>query len=79
MAYDAAARAVMLFSGMRAREGLADTWTWDGSNWNEQFPVPHPGARADEAMAYDPATRTVVLFGGELFRGGFDHDTWTWG
>jgi hypothetical protein len=43
---------------------LGDTWTWDGSTWTQQHPVPSPSARTDASMAYDAATGTVVLFGG---------------
>jgi hypothetical protein len=78
MAYDAATGTVVLFGGFRTVRLWADTWTWDGSTWTQQHPVPSPSARTAASMAYDAATSTVVLFGG----GGKRHllnTTWTWG
>ena len=59
---------------------LNDTWTWDGSNWTQQFPsVSPPGRRFDtQGMTYDAATHTVVFFGGIESDDSVLGDTWTW-
>ena len=73
MAYDANGT-VVLFGGY----GLGDTWTWDGSDWSEQFPPVSPSPRHDAAMTYDASTGDVVLFGGQSDNGTLLNDTWTW-
>ena len=90
MAYDPAARTMLLFGGFSDRTGsagyLGDTWIWNGTTWRKLSPSASPPARTGASMAYDAATRTVLLFGGEgkLSRGpdgGSDgelSDTWSW-
>lgn len=44
IAYDAANGTVVLFGGSASPGNyLADTWTWDGSNWTKQSLAPQPG------------------------------------
>ena len=83
LVYDAALGQLVLFGG----EGtgaqslpLADTWTWDGTNWTQQHPATSPSARLNMSMAYDATTRTVVLFGGDDQKAPVPTlaDTWTW-
>jgi hypothetical protein len=78
MAYDAARREVVLFAG--GGGGLSDTWTWDGSTWNEQHPSSSPPFRASPSLAYDAVAKVVVLFGGQqgIEDVKYLHDTWTW-
>ncbi|MGC9945092.1 MAG: kelch repeat-containing protein [Bryobacteraceae bacterium] len=84
MAYDAAARKVVLFGGTQGRHALGDTWTWDGQakTWTQQFPASSPSPRRT-MMVYDEATKTIVLFGGDaggiLPKDTFYNDTWIWG
>lgn len=75
MAYDAAHRQVVLFSG----DTISDTWLWDGHTWHQAHPPTSPPARSAASMAYDAATRQVVLFGGVGVNGATLGDTWTWG
>jgi hypothetical protein len=79
MAFDAATGDVVLFGGSQTAgtSYLADTWTWDGSDWTQQLSATSPPAGYGTSMAYDAATSTVVLFGGE---DGVtdDSDTWSW-
>lgn len=84
MAYDAAARTVVLFGGINSAGELGDTWTWDGvaKTWTQQSPDASPAPRL-APLAYDPATRSVVLFGGGIEHppasGGTAYgDTWNW-
>jgi len=89
MTYDAATSTVVLFGGFVTYDQfggggnyLADTWTWNGTNWNEQSPATNPPARYLDTMTYDAATSDIILFGGaEPQPGGgyvLDGDTWTW-
>ncbi len=80
MAYDAASKQLVLFSGagtLGAPED--DTWIWNGVAWHQVRPATSPPARTDAAIAYDPAIDKIVLFGGwkpgENAKYG---DTWTW-
>src|SRR5262249_42735585 len=43
---------------------LADTWTFDGTNWTLALPLTSPPSRQGHAMAWDPLGQRVVLFGG---------------
>ena len=83
-AFDPATENVVLFGGAAGAEPtaatVADTWTWNGTTWTEQFPATSPPAREGASMADDPATGNVVLFGGNGAWGGIAYlaDTWTW-
>jgi hypothetical protein len=85
MAYDPAARTVVLFSGVGAGAGggalLDDTWTWNGSGWTELHPASAPPFRSGGMLAYAPATRQLVLTGSEFpgYEGATPlGNTWTW-
>lgn len=68
MAYDGGLGKVVLFGGGYSEAGIAydtaDTWTWDGSTWEQLSPVNSPPARRIAKMAYDAANGQIVLFGG---------------
>ena len=71
MAADSIAGSIVLYGGIDASGGqsqlaLDDTWTWTGSNWQQQTPVTTPGGRARHAMVYDLVRQVTVLFGGRL-------------
>lgn len=73
MIFDAARGKVVLFGG-RDRGGVrGDTWTFDGTFW-EQIDSGPPRARA--AMAYDAIRGVTVLFGGETSSTGTSDETW---
>jgi hypothetical protein len=84
MAYDAASQRVVLFGGVHfTRTGLGstlfgDTWTWDGTDWQQRSPTSNPSPRHEATMAYDPERRVVVLFGGYGRPNEFFYDTWAW-
>jgi hypothetical protein len=83
LVYDAAQGQMVLFGGKGAgaqSSPLADTWTWNGTDWTQQHPVTTPSARLNMSMAYDAATRSVVLFGGDDQKAPVPTlaDTWTW-
>ena len=79
MVYDAARATVVLFAGSVGRDGLAQTWAWDGAAWTlrHQFDGDGLAGRVDVAMAYDAGTARVVLFGGRD-EGGLSGQTWLW-
>ncbi len=80
-AYDAARAVTVVFGGLNASGGLADTWEWDGSGWRDRTPADpasSPSARRS-AMAYDPERGVVVLFGGSDDQNHvYVDDTWEW-
>lgn len=79
MAYDEATGNMVLFGGTRTTHGvLNDTWTWNGSNWTEQWPETSPSPRKGASMTYDAATGNLVLFGGASRTNVEFGDTWIW-
>jgi hypothetical protein len=79
MTADEQRHVVTLFGGGHtAANPESDTWTWDGSDW-QQVEDTGPSARTGHAMTYDRARAVAVLFGGN----GADlktsfGDTWEW-
>jgi cysteine-rich repeat protein len=86
MAWDGARNRVLLFGGANGSnvfDVLADTWSWDGTNWSKDVDGPtstvaSPTKRQEAAMAYDPIRKHVVLFGGASDTNVPLFDTWTW-
>jgi hypothetical protein len=67
MAYDPATEQVVLFGGVTdfpEASFFDDTWTFNGTTWQEQSPVTSPSAGATGSMVYDSALGEVVFFGG---------------
>jgi len=66
MAYDPAMGKIVLFSGYSGSSEYFydDTWTWDGSNWQQMNPPTSPPPRALAAIAYDGSLNELMLFGG---------------
>ena len=64
---------IVMFGGSNGTD-LADTWTWNGSNWTS-LSVTGPAARAGAtATAWNGG---IVLFGGSA-ASGYVADTWVW-
>jgi len=84
MAFDESAGDIVLFGGssfpFEAGAAFGDTWTWNGTNWTQQFPPVSPSPRVWSNMVYDPVNKRVLLFGGSDTPGGDDafNDTWAW-
>ena len=53
---------------------FANTWAWDGKEWNETLSRPLP-SRADGRSVYDSQYARVILFGG-IENSNFLNDTW---
>jgi len=81
MAYDPDRNLTILFGGQGDTGGdlepLGDMWIWDGTDWQQQFPVHLPSARIGANMVYDEARHAMILFGGGA-GGGLHDDTWIW-
>ena len=87
MTYDAALGKLLLFSGVRGDEScqaastwiLQDSWTWDGTAWEQLHPASLPPGRSFGSMGYDAARRSTLLFGGGAPNSDPTRlDTWTW-
>jgi hypothetical protein len=64
--YFAATQQSVLFGGaiLNSSSFLADTWTWDGTNWTLIPPANSPSPRDGAMIAYDTVRQQAVLFGG---------------
>jgi len=73
MVYDQAHRVVLLYGGVDTHGGTipcgvdvgnrscsADTWTWDGTNWNQLHPSTSPSPFFP-SIAYDATSASVIL------------------
>ena len=75
LAWSSLGQRVLLFGGL-GPPNLADTWTWNGSDWESRQPAHSPSPRHGAAMAEDPAGG-VLLFGGTDGTNWFG-DQWHW-
>jgi hypothetical protein len=78
MAFDPRNMQTVLFGGSSNNSfGFAETWTWDGTNWQKKLPANSPPGGYWAAMADDG--QELILFGGfSLSAGGLSNDTWSW-
>jgi len=82
MAYDAKDGVTEMFGGDHVEAFLLgpinDTWTWDGTNWTQDWTAAAPSARAGQSMVYQSGSGSTLMFGGsdELNPGTFPTDTW---
>ena len=63
MAFDPTRGVIVMFGGRNASGLLADTWEWDGSDW-QQVVTNQVTGRRHFAMGYDPLAGVVVRYGG---------------
>jgi Kelch motif len=71
MAFDPINENVLLFGGSvpvapNSSTAANDTWSWDGSSWQQHQPATPPFLRFGARIVCDSARRRVVLFGGSL-------------
>jgi hypothetical protein len=84
MAFDEAHGYVVLFGGFQSDQDHMwnDTWIWNGTTWQQQFPATSPTNRAGAALAYSPEAGGILFFGGaERQTDGsefFKNDMWLW-
>ena len=74
MAFDEARGQMVLFGGPSMSN---DTWTYDGTDWQQRSPTRVPVGRDQHCMAYDPIRQRVLMYGGRQYLGTLD-DTWEW-
>ncbi|MEZ4365026.1 MAG: DUF4215 domain-containing protein [Kofleriaceae bacterium] len=60
---------------VRPGTGVAETWSFDGTGWEQLAPATSPPSRYDHRVVYDSARDRLVLFGG-TGAGGPLADTW---
>lgn len=80
MAFDAVRREVVLFGGdgdLYHVSVYADTWSFDGEQWNRNSTPSTPGRLTRHAMAYDESRGLVVISGGKK-SGNTQPDEKTW-
>jgi hypothetical protein len=58
--------------------GVNETWSWDGSKWQQIKPSSSPDGRQSSSLALDPVHGQLILFGGISLTRGILKDTWTW-
>jgi len=85
-AFDRRSGRLLLFGGHDYEDAFADTWAFDGREWELLQPLDpegdgDPAGRAEHSMAWDPVSERVVLYGG--WAGDPDDrralgDTWAW-
>ena len=74
LAYNSAQQQVVLFGGLSGSNLVQDTWTWNGSEWN-QLTNGGPSSRELHSLSYDSLQDKVLLFGG--FQGSsYLNDLW---
>jgi len=87
MAFDEARGKAVLFGGLFVQSPgpppvvhpVADTWLWDGSNWQQLALTTFPSRRVRGSMVFDGARQKIVLFGGcsDNACASLLNDTWT--
>ena len=87
MVFDQALGRIVLFGGASTNPDATsaspavfdDTWSFDGTTWQQLHPTTVPSGRFLAQMTYDSATQQIVLFGGALNTTSDANDTWTFG
>jgi hypothetical protein len=69
MAYDAAAKKIVLFGGDGWDRIYGDTWVYDCATrrWERRFPAAAPAPRAGNALVYLPQSKKILLIGGYAY------------
>ena len=69
MAYDAAAKKIVLFGGDGWDRLYGDTWVYDcvRRRWEQRFPESSPTPRAGSALVYLPKSEKILLIGGYAY------------
>ena len=82
MAFDSARGKSVLFGGSTVVFTFVaanDTWEWDGTMWDQKFPLGSiPIARAEHAMTYDSSRHQTILFAGLDESYNRLSDAWEW-
>lgn len=69
LAYDPLRQRTVLFggrNGFTAQDQFADTWEWDGANWQQLSPLVAPPPLLEPSMHFDPASGGLLMVGTEI-------------
>lgn len=64
MVYDPVNKKIVLFGGDQLDQTVADTWVFDGKQWEQKRPPLSPSPRAGHALLWLPKSKKVLLLGG---------------
>jgi hypothetical protein len=64
MVYDPIGKKIILFGGDQLDQTIADTWTFDGKQWEQKSPSINPSPRAGHALLWLPKAKKILLLGG---------------
>lgn len=80
MVTDPATNKILLFGGASGATSkvLDDTWTWDGSQWEELTPQASPPPRQEATVAPFARIGKSILLGGLDSSGRLLNDAWQW-
>jgi hypothetical protein len=87
LVWDAAHHVDVLFGGSGDGGPFTDTWTWDGTGWQQLHPADSPPPMATAAAAFDPDQGRLVLVGepatstapgSSMVSRGARLETWSW-
>src|SRR5262249_4219012 len=67
LGFDPVTQRLVLFGGYRnaTLTSLDDTWTWDGSNWQQLTPATRPSGRRAAQLVHDRDRNRLMMFGGD--------------
>lgn len=67
MTLDPSTNSLLLFGGISGdnNQELADTWSWNGTNWTKLNPATSPPPRANATLVTSSSLGRVLLIGGE--------------
>ena len=79
MAFELPQGRMVMFGGRLGAVVNGETWTWDGTDWTQQFPNTSPPPREQASICYDVGRGNIVMFGGSTgAASGLLADTWVW-
>ena len=66
MVFDSESNKTVLFGGYPNAIDLDSTWIfdYDGNNWTQANPTPHPNGRFRHQVVYDSESDSIIMFGG---------------
>lgn len=76
LVYDTTRKRTVLHGGQNGATTLNDTWSWDGTRWQQIASTEAPSSRFSAGMVYDRKRDRIVLFGGGGAGQTMFSDTW---
>lgn len=80
LGYDSTSSQLILIEPVSAASTTTEeTWSWDGSDWQQLAPADSPPPRTAASLSDDPEAGGLLLFGGKDSGDGIlDADAWLW-